>query len=427
MSKKIILFAIILIPLFLYSNVIKIENEKDVEMYLRTSDVYKSYYYSYKSADDSYKSAILGLLPSFTGQYKYSYMTKVPQMVMGLPNGTTMKISVGTQDNYELMAGLNWTLFAGGRLINSVKMAKYQKEMAKIEKDMQYASLRKQGLMMYYSILLQKEMLDFLKDTRKNLEENKNTVSEMVRSGLATQTDLERVKSGLSSVDASIMEVESGMSTLKEMLKTLLGINKEDTLIIEGKIPIRDWQGDENNVYAIKMMNYGEKMAEIMPKMVIGSVLPVINVGVMYDGKNMSAGSDSTYWYSTNIYYANVSLPLNIFKFFTDYSSAKNKVKSVKLSNDYKKNMLLNNIKSMEKNLETKKKIIEARKMSLKASKMALETARERYNKGVISHLEYMQSEMDYKNAYIQYVQSEFSYIDQLLSLEELLYNGGEK
>ena len=70
-------------------------------------------------AEDEQKMALFSLFPQFVSKAEYNYLTQAMQIStpMGLMN-------MGSNKNYSVNAGFNWTIFAGGRLHIAYKIYK---------------------------------------------------------------------------------------------------------------------------------------------------------------------------------------------------------------------------------------------------------------------------------------------------------------
>ncbi len=417
-SKILLVAMLFLLPNIIFARTIVLDSEDTVLGYLKNNPQIVASQIDVDIAKNDMQSTFSSMLPSFMLKLEYSYLTTAMQIAtpMGLMN-------MGSNENYSITTGFNWTIFAGGRIHTAYKISKYKKDITELQSVMTEAETRKQSLTMYYSVLLQQEYKGFLEDTRNTLEENENTLEEMVKSGLATETDLQRVKSSKASVEASLMEIKANIEKVEDMLKIMLSLNDDDTLVITGNMPIKDPKDfDGDNLNAVKIMKKGEDIVKLTKKIAIGSLLPVINVGIMYKGNNLELQT-GTQWYDTYVYYANFNLPLNLIKSIADYKKANNQIKKTRIENDYRKKALIKTIESIQRNITNKKEVLKARQLAKEAAYMALESAKEQYEKGVISHIDYLKAQMDYKNTCLDYVQAEFAYIQEILNLEEITYN----
>ena len=243
---------------------------------------------------------------------------ELPDAIAGLiPQGLIpANISLMKKGVYGSISALQ-PVFMGGQIINGNKLAKVGVEASELQMEVSADQVELTTEQYYWQVVSLKEKLLTLGAVHDMLEQLEKDVSNMVRVGAVNRNDLLQVQLRKGEVESATLEVENGLSTVRQLLAQYVGKSGEtiDVAMPEGFVfgavpdmPIALRQNHQAALAATPQYRLLEKNVEskrLQRAIAVGQNLPSVGVGASYSyndwfGKNTNA-----------MVYATVQIPIS--------------------------------------------------------------------------------------------------------------------
>lgn len=182
------------------------------------------------SAIEDIKQSQASLLPSLSVSTNQSgSFTPWPESGRATVTNGYVQTSVD-KVYYNGMYGVdaNWTVWDGGKNINTVKLNKLAVEKAKLDSATTANSLIEQIAQLYVQILYSTEAIKVNKESLTTSKTNEERGKEMVRVGKMSKTDLAQLTAQRAQDEYNIVSSESTLKDYKRQLKQLLQITSDE-------------------------------------------------------------------------------------------------------------------------------------------------------------------------------------------------------
>jgi outer membrane protein TolC len=208
-------------------------------------------------------------------------------------------------------------VFMGGQIINGNKLAKVGVEANELKMEVSADQVEMTTEQYYWQVISLKEKLLTLATVHDMLEQLEKDVTNMVRVGAVNRNDLLQVQLRKGEVESATLEVENGLTTVRQLLAQHVGKADEaiDVTVPEdfifGQVPDLPFtlrQDHQSALAATPQYRLLEKNVEgqrLQHAMAVGGNLPSVGVGASYSyndwwGKNTNA-----------MVFATVSVPIS--------------------------------------------------------------------------------------------------------------------
>jgi outer membrane protein TolC len=163
---------------------------------------------------------------------KYGISEAQAALFPGLTAGAGWSDTRGLYDKdvgvYTAQVGVKQILYAGGRIVNAVKVSEYAYESAQAVLDRAKQDTVYMVTQAYYALLLSRKAAGLNKTALENTQEHSKVVSARYGQGQASESDALRMKSALSSVrqeyEASARQTETAQEVLRNLLYLDAGV-----------------------------------------------------------------------------------------------------------------------------------------------------------------------------------------------------------
>ena len=208
-------------------------------------------------------------------------------------------------------------VFMGGQIINGNKLAKVGIEASELQMEVSADQVEMTTEEYYWKVVSLKEKLLTLATVHDMLEQLEKDVNNMVRVGAVNRNDLLQVQLRKGEVESAQLEMENGLTTVRQLLAQHVGKADEaiDVTMPDGfsfdavpDMPITLRQDHQSALAATPQYRLLEKNVEskrLQRAMAVGQNLPSVGVGASYSyndwfGKNTNA-----------MVFATVSVPIS--------------------------------------------------------------------------------------------------------------------
>lgn len=167
-------------------------------------------------------------------KYEYSIpLVPISGPITSLANLPPFDNSIGA-----LGATFNLPLYTGGRIEGNISVKEYEKLIAENNLKLQKQELIYNLSGIYYKIMQFEKDILFFKENIKQFEDHKRDAEFAFKAGTAPKIELIKTETKLAQARHNLLLVENGLESSYELLKTLMGYEKNDiTIIYEDTAP----------------------------------------------------------------------------------------------------------------------------------------------------------------------------------------------
>ncbi|MGL5412932.1 TolC family protein [Cetobacterium sp.] len=387
--------------------------ESAIDLALENGKTIKTSELSKENAELNVKRAFKTALPKVTynGQFQRAEHTTRSMIDILDSDGT---IGRGEKSGYSQSVGLYQPLFRGGAITGGVLGAKASKNIADLYFWAEKRDVRLDIISLYSSIINFEKDLTVLESSRKELQARYDKQNEQLNLKLVTKADLLKTEYSILDLEAQITGTKTNLEIAKKDLKLKLMIpNNED-------ITLKDFQVLENLTSGI---DFGKDLDEALTnslsaKLAVNkvdyaqaekivarsSLLPQVDAFATYgtskESHNFENSFDNAEWKG------GVSVKWDVFSFgsgIDEYNVAKNNESIESLNKELTSDSIKLSVTKNYRELIRLQQLKNSRSKALEAATENFNIDTERYNAGLISTVDFLLSESQYRQAAVDY------------------------
>ena len=260
------------------------------------------------------RAAKADLKPKLSGDVNFQYMGKPLELTLDLPSIDNPLQFKGRDIKYGASLTLLQPLYTGGRILETIRMAKHQQSLASHQAEMFRASICYQTDIQYWNTVARYEMVGVATDFRNSVSSFVQTIREREEVGLVDPQDLLMAEVKLNEAEYLLIQAKSYFETGRMGLNSLIGIDLQEQTVVEAQVPeiirtdsIRNIEGTDRP--ELKMAYDKIKLAESSMKLTDSKYKPQLYIGA--DGSYSSPGYDLSSDLDPNYaVYAKLSIPI---------------------------------------------------------------------------------------------------------------------
>lgn len=360
------------------------------------------------------KSARADLKPKLSGDANFQYTGNPLELTANLPGMDTPLSFEGRDMKYGASLTLMQPIYTGGRILENIRLAKYQQSLTTHQAELLLSSVCYQTDIQYWNTVARAELVQVATDYCNSIANLVQTIRERVDVGLVDPQDLLMAEVKLNEAEYQLLQVQSNFDTGRMALNSLIGVDLKAETRVEDTIPSVTFSDtlllyDGSNRPELMMAHDRVKIAESTSRLTDSKYKPQLYIGI--DGSYSSPGYNFRTDMDPNYaVYAKLSVP--IFEWGKRRNEKRASSWKTGMANDYL-NKVTDNV-----NLE-----VQTAKTSLLQSMQqvcltgnSLEKAREnerkaleRYDEGKISIIEVIEAQNYRQSSQINYVQAKVS------------------
>ena len=260
------------------------------------------------------KSAKADLKPKLSGAANFQYTGNPLELTLDAPSIGLSKTVEGKQLNYGGSLSLLQPIYTGGRVLESIRMAKHQQSLASNQAKVLNDAVCYQTDMQYWNTVARAEIVRVTTEYRNSVASFSQTIRERVEAGLVDPQDLLMAEVKLNEAEYQLLQAKRNLETGRMALNSLIGVELHAPTEIEDTISAvradKDlWGEGEIDRPELKMAYARIKIAESSKKLTDAKYKPQFYIGV--DGSYSAPGYDFRSDLDPNYaIYAKVSVPL---------------------------------------------------------------------------------------------------------------------
>jgi len=359
------------------------------------------------------RESVFGV-PVFDPQGNYLGQTTPIPVAVGVD---TFRIPMSSKDNYAVTGTVQQTLFTWGKLINAYRIAGLSFDLQKEAAAQARAQVRVDATEGFYQALLARKTVTVMYEALNQLKGHVSQVQSLYDNGMATKLDLMKATLGLQQMEAQVSQIENGAELATASLLNTLGLdpgtavefNEElapDSLTVDLDQATR--QAIERRPELAQLRD-AAKMADLGVRISRTANLPNAFAQVNGSYENAVGVSDGwgTDWNAT----VGLSMPI-----FTGLSSL-NKLKAAQARSRQARVALAMvedgvrlEVKALALGLNQEAKNAAYQKKNVEVAEAALGLAQSRYENGLLTNLDYMDSRLALTQARVAYLNALANY-----------------
>lgn len=360
------------------------------------------------------KSAKADLKPKLSGDANFQYTGNPIELTLNLPQAERPLTFEGRDMKYGASLSLMQPLYTGGRILETIRLAKYQQSMNVHQAELLQSSVCYQTDMQYWNTVARHELVRIATDYRNSVASLVKTIRERVEVGLVDPQDLLMAEVKLNEAEYQVLQAQSNFDTGRMALNSLIGVELKAETQIEDTIPNVSLSedlllADGSNRPEIMMAHDQIKMAESTGKLTDSKYKPQLYIGV--DGSYSSPGynfkSDLDPNYAV---YAKLSVPL--FEWGKRRNEKRASSWKVGMANDYLNKVTDNvnlEVQTAHTSLSQALSQVSLTGNSLEKARENERKALERYEEGKTSVIDVIEAQTYRQASQINYVQAKVS------------------
>ncbi len=324
---------------------------------------------------------------------------------------------LGSADNFDLRGTVQQTLFTWGKLINAYRIAGLSFNIEQEVFRQAQAQTRVQATEGFYGALLAQQMAELMRESYEQLSRHVNQVQQLYENGLARKLDLMRAKVGLTNIQVQLKQMENTAKLALASLRTTLGLKRNIPIILSGDLEFQLWNIDLIQAIDSALMKRPELMqlrktvqiADLGTRIALTANLPTAFAQFNYDYKK-PVGFDPEWGTDWNL---TVGITMPIFTGLSNWhklKQAKARQRQSKVGVAMLEDGIRLEVQALVNTLDQETENINAQKENVDVAEEALKLAETSYQNGLITNLEYMDTQLALLQSRVSYLNSLANY-----------------
>lgn len=322
---------------------------------------------------------------------------------------------------YKQAIKISQPLFQGGAIIAGIQGAKAYENLAEIQYLQEKVQTRLKAIQTFSKIVNAQKDLQALDYSKKQLEQRYKKQEAQLELRLITKTDLLKTEYNILAVQSQIEKAKSDIEIQKENLKIQMAFAKEEDIEVKDFVvpqnlteqinPEKDMkQALESSMQSLTA-KYQVEISKAQEKASVGNMLPKVNAFASYgnltERNNFARSQEDAEWVG------GVEFTWNIFSFGSEYDSykiAKLQKESQEISEQDSQDSIRLGVREAYLELCRLEILRQSKTKALEAAELNFEMDQEKYDAGLISIIDYLDSEKQLREAKVSFNQTELDY-----------------
>ncbi len=316
--------------------------------------------------------------------------------------------SSGTSINYG--AELNWTLFDGSAMFIQYRILKIRKDLMLVEEHGQWASFLFNLHSAFNELARQQSQLILYREVSQLSKFRLETVTINLKTGAASQVDLLKSRVEYNSRESQRKQQELSLRDAYRKINLLIGIAVDSMISVIDPFPVSDTQTTAWNIESREWENYPalqsaalkQQIAQYQIRYSAAQWFPKIVLSALYGRLNTYRRLGSFEEKSSQSYQVNTSIQFNLFNGFKDcieYRNTRSEREIAELEYIKEEREVKSLWRQSLEDYSLYRELVSNEEENLEIAATALKLARQRYELGAASLLEWMESQNYYTQA----------------------------
>mgnify|MGYP002552339439 CR=1 FL=1 len=370
------------------------------------------------------KAAQKDLYPKLAGEANFQYTGNPLQLTLDLPSMGSPATFEGKDMKYGASVSLLQPIYTGGRLLETIRMAKYRHNVSGFQEEYIRSGIYLQTDMQYWNTVARTEIVRISDDYRNSVASLTQTIRERVEAGLTDQQDLLMMEVKLNEAEYQLLQARKNLENGLMALNSLIGVELQAQTEVEDSVAMvvvddaSVWNDNGAVRPELKIAMEQIRMAESDKKLTLSKYRPQFYIGV--DGSYSSPG----YNFHTDMdpnyaVYAKVSVPI------LEWGKRRNEKRAASFKVDMASENLNKVTDGVNLEIQTARNSLRQAMEQVELTRNSLDKAREnetmaldRYDEGKSSVIEVIDAQTYRQMAQMNHVQAKVSaqnYYSELL------------
>lgn len=389
------------------------------------------------NADAQITEAYAGAFPKldFNGQYTRNLKSPVlflPPNTAFNPGPTTQTLSLGADNSFNVGASLSQTIF-DPRLGTAISVAKKYSNFTELTTESTRDEVIAKVKQAFYDALLTQKLVDVNQKAYEVAKANYENTGLRFKQGVASEYDYLRAEVQLANVEPALIEAKNNIKLANNNLKNLLTIDLNTKIKVEGEFKAEQVSAellDKSNELLqdknplLQSLGIQKLMLEDNIDLEQAAYFPTLKAFGNYNWQS----EDNTFkfgdynWANTITVGLQISYPIfDGFKRGAKIEQAKIQLESFEVSKNQIEEGLKISLLQSKLKMEEALDRIDAQKKSVVQAEKALEIAQTRYNKGVGTQLEILDTQNSLTQTRVNYERALYDFLTAKTQFEKII------
>jgi outer membrane protein TolC len=340
-----------------------------------------------------------------------------------------------SRESYLLAAEATLPVFTGGRVLSGIGIAYLQDDIAFESYRQAVADTLYLTTTAFYGILLAREVVDVRTEALELLTRHHETTLNKYEVGVVSRFDVLRSEVELANARPPLIEAKNDLSDATENLKRILGIDVDEPFAIEGELVFREVSADldafldraDKESPELLISRKLERIADKSVTMAAGEFLPTVTAFARYEWTSDELHVE----FNEDVWEYTVGAIVTVPVFDLMISAAK--LKQAKAEYEQARVGLLDttnkvklDVKEAYYDLVEAAEIVQSQRKNIEAAEESLRIAEVRYEHGISTLLELMDTQLAVTQAKLNYLNALFNYEEAYARLRAIVGEGVE-
>lgn len=355
------------------------------------------------------RETVMGI-PVFDPMGNYIGSTAPIPVAVGVD---TFRLKLGSENNYTLRGTIQQTLFTWGKLVNAYRIANLNLNVQAEAIRQSRAQLAVQATETFFQALLTQEMSGLMRESYEQLQRHVARAQTLYDNGLATRLDVMRASVGLANLEVQLSQVETGARLALAALRNIVGAPPEQPVALDGELAPESLSFDLTALIDTALARRPEllqlrrtaQIAELACRIAATSNLPNAFGAFNYDYKRPVGFNDE--WGSDWSLTAGLSWPLftggaNLAR----YHQARARLRQTRVATRLLEDGIRLEVQAQFAATQQETKNAASQSRGLALAQEAMDLAEQRYQHGLLTNLEYLDTQLAYTQSRLSYLTS---------------------
>ena len=391
------------------------------------------------------KEVTSAVYPQISASGQGTYYTNLPQILFpssnfniyevlekegvrdgsGLPIGTdkatlsSQAVSFVAPLNFQFGLTVNQLLFQPDIFV-AFQAKQAVLDFAKQNREVAEVKVREAVYKAYYQVLVAEDQKKVLLLTSQRIDKLHSDMTAMFKAGFAEKLDIDKLQVTKNNTSTAINQLTNGINISYSLLKSTLGLNQTDSIVLSEKLNINDLKADlltksDNFNYELRkeinLLGTAKKLQELELKRYDMSIYPTVAAfyNLQRAGQRNAAfnPTDPWFWYTTGLVGLSVNQPI-FSGFLRKHKMDQSKLAIAKIDNnvtmtkryiDMEQNVAYQSLNNSLLNLDVQD-------ANMKLAEEVFNSTKKKYEAGIGSSFELLQADTELQRAQGNYFQA---------------------
>ncbi len=338
-----------------------------------------------------------GYYPSVSGVGSYTRLE--PNQSFTFPGLGTF--SLVPEDNFDFHVGLNEVVYSFGKQGTQVRLAQDALTSAQIGVEQIKESLAFETAQTFYSALFLTDEMKSLDDQLADLNQHLDAVEKKEQTGSATKYDVLSTQVSVAAIVSQRIDAANDLAKQLIALKQLVGLPSSSTPVLSGSFAPKQAQGDAQTLIAraladrpeIRQALENEDSANLSRQLAALGAMPTLSVHAQVGYKNGLLPDIDTITF-TWLAGAELDVPIfNGFQVVKQTQDAAERLEAARDATQAERQAVTTQVLQALQDLAAGSDSVQNSLVQLQQAEQALDAAKVQFDVGVITNLEYLDSQ----------------------------------